>query len=923
MEVWYEVVLSQPMQFIIKSFGGGFWFAHKLNQITRCTSLTFLPWILAAGLVLAAVPAQSQNLLGNPSFEANNGQVVPIGWTYFAPPTLSTNVHDYWVEHNVPAHSGTYFWKEWTAQYGPTNNVAGIYQTVGGAPGSTYQASGWFYTSGGDTLGTYCSTWIQVEFLDVSTNVLALYKSDNFSASVGTGAWFQYSVTNACDLSQPVSTGDPYFTTYAVTGSVSQLVAPFGTAAVRYRYAYLAVGTNEVGSAYFDDAVLDQVSGPIPPVINNLFPQNMIFVNPSNGVSFNVSSPSGFTINNSGIHLVLNGADVSGSLAISGSPSSKNVTYSGLQSNTTYTVSISVTDASNLTASASTYFETMWVGIQPVTYLWEAEDWDFNSGMYIDNPDLCNAPGDPNCYFGKVGVEGVDELNIYYGPYHLYRPDDFEGTAPSGDYTRPNLFAAGVTDYKIDPFVGSGSFVNSEWVNYTRDWPNSTNWIVARLATDIGLSGSLLLSQITSTATNDLGTFTINGGRGYTTYVNVYLQDTNGNNVNVVLNGKATLRVTSGGNLLPTFFMLVPAQLDLPVLTGMYPTGKHPFEYTNTLSFTVASVGATFLANSIKVILDGNDVSSNLVITGSASTRNVVYPTLQLNEVHTAIITATNSLGHGIAVTNRFDTFSQTNYMFEAEDYDYNGGQFVSASDWYPDAYAPFESFTNIDFQHTYVSGEPTDGSEYQYRINGIPQELAFDYLRQVFIDNGAFDYHLYWYGATDWANYTRVYPTGSFYVYARSAGLGSYTMTLDRVVSGAGTTNQATAHLGQWSAVGIDIHTSAWVPLTDAGQVAPVAVKLGGTNTLRISTTTGNCYPNYFMLVRASSISLSATKSGNNVNITFPTVAGSYYRVFYRTDLTAGNWTLLNTVLGDGTVKFVTDSGSGGNQRFYTVTSP
>jgi hypothetical protein len=45
----------------------------------------------------------------------------------------------------------------------------------------------------------------------------------------------------------------------------------------------------------------------------------MIFVNPSDGISFNVSSPSGFTINDSGIQLMVNDVDVSGSLAISGS----------------------------------------------------------------------------------------------------------------------------------------------------------------------------------------------------------------------------------------------------------------------------------------------------------------------------------------------------------------------------------------------------------------------------------------------------------------------------------------------------------------------------------------------------------------------------------------------------------------------------
>ncbi len=106
----------------------------------------------------------------------------------------------------------------------------------------------------GDTLGADCVTWIQVEFLNASSNVLALYKSGDFSASVGAGTWFPYQVTNACDLSQPVATGDPYFTTYAVTGAVSQLVAPLGTTAVRYRYAHLAV--NGTGSAFLDDAVL-------------------------------------------------------------------------------------------------------------------------------------------------------------------------------------------------------------------------------------------------------------------------------------------------------------------------------------------------------------------------------------------------------------------------------------------------------------------------------------------------------------------------------------------------------------------------------------------------------------------------------------------------------------------------------------------
>src|SRR5438045_9459206 len=100
----------------------------------------------------------------------------------------------------------------------------------------------------------------------------------------------------------------------------------------------------------------------------------MIFVNPSDGITFNVSSPGGATIDNTAIGLVVNGVDVSGSLAISGSSSNKTAAYHGLQSNLTYTASISVTDSFGFTASVNTYFETTWVGIPPIVYLWEAED---------------------------------------------------------------------------------------------------------------------------------------------------------------------------------------------------------------------------------------------------------------------------------------------------------------------------------------------------------------------------------------------------------------------------------------------------------------------------------------------------------------------------------------------------------------------
>lgn len=871
-------------------------------------------WFSAAfSLLLFPAAVFGSNLLVNPSFEQNSGRAVPTGWTRFAPPNAQTPPN-LWIEAKVPPQSGSLYFKEWGASYSaqPTN-IAGIYQDLSSAPGSTYQASGWFYTdTGNETLGPDCYVWIEISFLGGSSNLLALYKSEKFSSSTAIGAWTQLQVDQACDVSRPIATGDPYFTTYAVTGTVSQIVAPVGAATVRYRFAYAQLNA-EGGSCYFDSAVLNQISGPVPPVISNVFPRNMIFVNPADGITFNVSSPSGYTINNAAISLVVNGVNVSSGLSINGTASSKTVAYHGLQSNTVYTASMTVTDAFNLTASANTYFETTWVGTPPILYLWEAEDFDFGGGQYFNNPSLCNTPGSANCYFGTVGVEGVDEHVAGTATTHVYRPDDAVGTVISGDYARKDHDLAGVFDYRIDPFVGN------MWLNYTRNWSNGTYWVIGRLSTDVPLNGSLTLSIVNpDTTTTDLGTFTINGGKGWSTFENVFLKDTNGNLAAVTLSGKQTLRVTSGGNLLPNFFALVAGQVDLPTLSNVYPTGKQPFEFTNAFSFTVTAVGSSFPAGGIKLILDGADVSAGLQITGSGATRNVVYPLLLPNAIHTAVITATNALGHGIASTNTFDTFSQDNYMVEAEDFDFGGGQYIAALDWYPDAYANLSSITNIDFQHSPIADE-----KFPYRPDGIPQETAYEVpLREQF--QGFADYHLAWFGPGDWANYTRMYPTNTFYVYTRSAGYGAFAMGLDHVVTGAGTTNQTTRHLGTFGGVGRDNQTHRWVPLTDDALGAPVPVKLNGLATLRLSTSTGNCYPSYFMLVPAvgMNVSAAAAANGTNVVISFPTQNGVVYRVFYRNDLASGSWILLTSVAGDGTVKSISDPVTAAT-RFYKIVAP
>ena len=68
-------------------------------------------------------------------------------------------------------------------------------------------------------------------------------------------------------------TGDPYFSDYAVTGSVTKSVRASRNGELpRYRFDYLQANT-EGGSCYRDEAALEQTDGPPAPVISSIYPR--------------------------------------------------------------------------------------------------------------------------------------------------------------------------------------------------------------------------------------------------------------------------------------------------------------------------------------------------------------------------------------------------------------------------------------------------------------------------------------------------------------------------------------------------------------------------------------------------------------------------------------------------------------------------
>src|SRR6185312_15430468 len=232
--------------------------------------------IFAAGLFIA-LDAGAANVLTNPGFETPS----LAAWTTFGP--------NNYAEHTAGiAHGGTNYYKVYGAFAG-AQNYTGIYQDNLSAPGASYSADGWVYTLGSDGGGIHGqdAVWLEVSFRDSSYNALALYRSpvvtgSNLGSFGGTNTWFDLPVTNQCSFTNASAS---ILLPGAVTNSVTSLVAPPGTAYVRYQLVFAQGADNANGSMYFDDLTLSQTGGTPAPATQ----WNIVWNDEFNGNSINTN----------------------------------------------------------------------------------------------------------------------------------------------------------------------------------------------------------------------------------------------------------------------------------------------------------------------------------------------------------------------------------------------------------------------------------------------------------------------------------------------------------------------------------------------------------------------------------------------------------------------------------------------------------
>jgi hypothetical protein len=144
-----------------------------------------------------------------------------------------------------------------------------------------------------------------------------------------------------------------------------------------------------------------------------------------------------------------------------------------------------------------------------------------------------------------------------------------------------------------------------------------------------------------------------------------------------------------GALLPPTIFGFAPADRAI-----FYPPASG-------LKFSTSALMPTnrLPASGIKVILNGQDISSQLTLTGNdtSQSRTISYNGLRRNKIYATTYIVTDS--GNLSVTNEisFDTFVEAQSMIiEAEDYNHSGGQFLDAPP--PGGYAYAVAMAGVDF---------------------------------------------------------------------------------------------------------------------------------------------------------------------------------------------------------------------------------
>ena len=578
-----------------------------------------------------------------------------------------------------------------------------------------------------------------------------------------------------------------------------------------------------------------------------------------------------------------------------------------------HTYSIEVKDTLGTTLTDAGVFKT---ANKPVvlpagTLFIEGEDFNFGKGQWIKNKPIGMTGAYPGGDYQDLG----DGLDGTLGDGTDFGIDYFEVSASNAQAIyRPNTGAeagkpngpAGVSRGSFDVTVNHTLGWNDagDWFNYTRAFPatnpNQLYKVYARTATDAGQTRNTQLALVTSDATKAnqtlqvLGTFNGPATGGWDTWpadgsaadALLPLRDAAGSDVLVKLSGVVTLRYTflPGASDLD-YIGFVPAGSGVvlpPKITSLKPANSATGQSDSPTIEALIEDGDLSVATA-SIRLDGTAVTATVTKAGKV-TKVSYTPTTRLaaGSAHTATFVYTDTASPPVSRTNNvsftvtFTPLPAGTLFIEAEDFNFSKGQWITDKPigmTGPYAGGAFAGKGNG------LNGALGDGSDF-----GIDYfEVAADSAQAIYrpgtgveagktngpagFNRGSFDvavnHAVGWNDAGDWYNYTRVFPTNTYKVYARTAtDVGQDRNTqLSRVTSDPTKGNQTEAVLGTFKGPA----TGGWDTWPDAGTTADaliplrdaagkdVVLALGGQTTLRYTFLPGASDVDYIAFIPAA----------------------------------------------------------------------
>ncbi|MDG1890658.1 MAG: hypothetical protein P8L18_05045 [Verrucomicrobiota bacterium] len=306
-----------------------------------------------------------------------------------------------------------------------------------------------------------------------------------------------------------------------------------------------------------------------------------------------------------------------------------------------------------------------------------------------------------------------------------------------------------------------------------------------------------------------------------------------------------------------------------PYVVHVEPANRAAYQSASAgLRYTVALPEGMLAAPTVRLSINGRDVSGQVNTTLDGSTLHGTLEALEANRVYDATIELPDNTVLGRTEWT-FDTFeqgfltSEAVVVIEAEDYNFDGGKYLNTPD--PSGFTAAGQGVNTATGYLDREGIPElDFFDYS-EAPGPEEEAAFrafdpvrtqagssetgsaaqfsgadpavnDSHRKAMSDLKIPEYQVTGTRGTEWMNYTRDLPEGIYNVYLRAAGRATQDIHLDEVTSDPKAYDQTTHRLGSFNLPNMGMKFNyRFVALKDADG-AMTRLNLGGVTTLRIT---------------------------------------------------------------------------------------